>query len=196
MSNDSTTSGYLTPVDTPAPPEDVALENFLHDWLQAVSGFADPTAVRPRWQPEPPIQPDFGTDWLAFGVTESVTDFDAWEGHDPTGLGTDNVMLTEELTIALSYYGPNAMSNALAFRINVKVGQNRDVLTAAGMGYISATDATNAPTLTKSLWVRRVDLELRLRRNVTRAFQVRSLLSANGAVNNELYTTPFVTPGS
>ena len=195
MANDSTTAGYLLPTDTP-PLEDTALEDFFHDFVQGVTGFADATLVRPRWQPEPPNQPGFQTDWLAFGITSSVEDNDAFETHDPTaGAGIDTVMLTEELTLLLSFYGPNASQYAQTFRSGVKLSQNRDVLRSNGIGMISCGEAMTLPALTKETWVRRVDVSTLLRRNVTRTYQVRTITSAQGTVNNELYTTTVTVTG-
>lgn len=194
MANDSTTAGYLVPTDTP-PLDDNALDDFLHDWVQGVTGFADPALIRPRWQPEPPIQPAFNVNWIALGVTNSTTDDDAYEEHDPTGLGVDSVMMTEELTVLASFYGPLASQNAKLFRTGVKLSQNRDVLRAAGMGLIGAGQATTVPALTKETWVRRVDVTFMLRRNVTRAYQIRTIASAQAVVDNELYTTPVTVTG-
>ncbi len=194
MANDSTTAGYLQPVDS-APTEDSALDDFLHDWVQGVSGFTDPTLIRPRWQPEPPIQPAFATNWIAFGVTNSKTDFDAYEAHDPTvGTGVDTLMLTEELELLLSFYGPSAVANALLFRAACRIRQNRDALVAASIGLIDASDVTILPTLMKERWVRRADLSVRLRRNDTRVFQIRTIVEADATVNNERYVTPVIAP--
>src|SRR5215472_15859820 len=69
---DSTTAGYLGPILGTGPVlQDDQWDDFLHDVLAGVSGL-DPTMVRPRWQVVPPNVPDFKTDWLAFGITETT----------------------------------------------------------------------------------------------------------------------------
>ncbi len=194
MANDSTTAGYLVPADAP-PLDDDALDDFLHDWVQGVTGFSDGTLIRPRWQPEPPTQPAFTTDWIAFGIVRSTTDNDAFEVHDPSGLGSDTVMLTEELEMLVSFYGPGCVANATTFRLGSRLSQNRDALRGVGIGLIEASGATVVPALTKERWVRRADISVRMRRNVTRLYQVRTILSANGVVDNAQYTTQATVTG-
>ena len=79
--NTSATGGPLAPIpQTPAPLEGRALWEFLQPWLAGITGIAG-TLFFPRWQPEPPNYPAYGTDWAAFGITLRKNDTFAYVGH-------------------------------------------------------------------------------------------------------------------
>ena len=183
--NDSSTGGYLAPtVDLPPPLEGQALNRFLQGFVVGVTGLPG-NMVRPRWQAEPPDQPDFGIDWCAIGVTRRAGDTYAVEQHEPAGaegLGLDYVMRGEELEILASFYGPDADSYAEIFREGVQVEQNCDALEGAGFAMVDVGEALAVPDLTKQRWVYRADVNFRVRRYVTRSYPVRTIVSAAGTI--------------
>ena len=72
---------YIQP-GTPSTVFDADLENIFHDAFVGITGIPA-GLVRPRWQPEPPLQPDFKTDWMAFGSQSFLGDWNVYSEHDP-----------------------------------------------------------------------------------------------------------------
>lgn len=196
MTTNSTVSGYLVPGASPAPLEGTALENFFQEIVVGITGM-DPSLVRPRWQPEPPDQPDFNVSWASLGIINYKPDVFAVEAHNPTGDGSDYLLRTEELELLVSFYGPSSDSNAAVFRDGLQIEQNRFALTAAGMGLISTGDPRFVPDLVKDRWVRRLDVSWGVRRQVQRNYPILNLLSADGTIytdTNPQQVLPFETP--
>lgn len=187
MPNTSASGGYLTPAGA-APLQDEAFENFLHDLFVGLTGISN-ELVRPRWQPEPPNQPDFGSDWLAFGIMRQAGDTYGYMEHDSDGDGTDQLTRHESVEILLSSYGPNASGNLSLLRDSLLVEQNRAVMVAAGMGQTETGEIIPAPTLVKDRWMRRFDMTMSFRRSIQRTYPVLTLLSAQGTLNTEAMTT-------
>src|SRR5260364_258574 len=67
--NDSATGGYLLPLDTPAPEQDIDLDRALQPMVVGLTGLL-PERVHPRWQSTVPRQWLGATDWCAIGVAE------------------------------------------------------------------------------------------------------------------------------
>jgi hypothetical protein len=192
MATNSSTAGYLAPL-APAPAYDDQLADLLHDAIQGITGIADGSLIRPRWQPEPPNQPDFSTDWVAFGVTAVDADRFAYQGHDPTGDGANELERDEVVRVLTSFYGPNAMAVLQRYRDGLQVAQNRDALASAGIKLLEVQEATVLPALLKEKWVNRVDCAVVFRRRVKRVYPVFNLQSAGVDLDNEQYTTPITT---
>ena len=174
---DSSTGGYLTPTNSPAPLEGSALQDFFHDWLQGISSLPA-TNIFPRWQTEPPNLPADTIDWLAFGITKREADTNAAELHSPSGIGYNTVVRQEIISILVSVYGPNADSTAEVLREGMQVAQNRETLSLADMGLIECGDITIAPEIVKEKWMYRLDFTFRIRRQVKRQYNILSLLSS------------------
>src|SRR5258708_5727734 len=133
--NNSSTGGYLSPLPgSLSPLQDAALDTLIHDVLQALTGI-NGSLVRPRWQPEPPNQPDINTDWIAFGVIEFAPETYGHVTHSGIGnggSGQDNIQRHEELSVLCSHYGPNAGAfSSLVRDALITVAQNRAALHAA-----------------------------------------------------------------
>jgi len=190
----SATGGYLSPAGAPAPLEGQALFRFFHDLFAGILQI-DPALVRPRWQVEPPNQPDLATvSWLAFGITARATDTFAYVGHvGAVGAtpGYDQLQRHEELTILTSHYGPEADLNAEVLRDGLQIAQNREVLQLNNMSVIETGEALTVPVLVKERWLYRVDLSVRIRRQITRNYPVLDLASAAGTIASDTTTTPF-----
>lgn len=194
MANDSSQPGYITPLANPAPLEDEAFENFLEAIICGITGM-DQELVRPRWQPEPPNQPDRDVDWIAFGIMRQSADAYSFNEH-VGGLedGSDNVQRHEDVEILLSSYGPNGSRNLGWFRDGLLIDQNRDALTEQGMGQTSTGEIVTAPALIKGMWYRRFDMSWRIKRQIRRTYAILTLLTANGILYTQGSANTIETP--
>jgi hypothetical protein len=176
---DSRFAGYLGPVTPgPAPLEDDAWEDFLHDVFAGVTGLP-PTLVRPRWQEEPPLRPDISVDWMAFGTQAVRTDFAPVQYHiDTPGDGYDALQEMEERDIICSFYGPNSEKYSSYFRRGLYIDQNQAVFRANAVGMVGTTPFTRAAELVKERWWPRQDITVTLRREVRYNYNVFNLLAA------------------
>lgn len=192
MATSSASAGYLAP-SAPAPLYGDALEDLFHGVVQGITGISA-QLIRPRWQPEPANMPAFDVNWVALGVTVGPAQWDAFQKHDPTinpPNGANVVEGTEELILTLSFYGPDAHANERLFRDGLRIEQNRDELTAAGIKLIEVQDPVTVPALFKNQWVMRADVRIRTVRWVRRVYPILSLSSASGGLDNEHYVTPL-----
>lgn len=188
---DSSTGGYVAPTNAlPAPLEDAALDDFLHDVVAGITGLAN-DLVRPRWQEEPPNLPPRNVDWCAFGVMRRKADTFAVVQHQAAGQGADRVTRHEELDLLASFYGPNCQAYGARLRDGLAVAQNREALFLAGMGLIAVGDVTRAPELIKAKWLSRADLPFQIRREVRREYPILNLISATGAIITTAGTITF-----
>lgn len=185
---------YLSPETVPAVVDDDPLEDLVHGLLAGITGV--PAAlVRPRWQPSPPVIPDFATNWIAFGITSAEVDSYAWIGHTPearAGLGADQLERDETLKVLISFYGPLCKSILARFRDGVQIEFNRYDLEAAGIKFIDIGETINLPALLKEQWVKRLDAPITLRRRVRRVYAVPNLVGAGASavdLDNEFYHT-------
>lgn len=182
--NNSASGGYLVPADSPSPLEDQAFEDFLHDVFMSLSGLPA-EAVVPRWQPEPPNQPDFGTDWVAFGIMREVGDDYLITEHNADGAGTDQTQRHETVDVLISSYGDNATRNLRLIRDGIQVEQNHAFLEAVGMGLLGTGDMLAVPAYIKDRWTRRWDMPMMIRRSIRRDYPVLSLLTSKVLLNTE-----------
>ena len=204
MSNDSSTGGPLAFAATPAPLEGQALFRFLQQFflgiLEAQPGNTiTGSTLFPAWQLEPNNLPAVGTDWAAFAVTDRRSDTFAWIGHvagnegaSPPTQGYDAFQRHEELTIRVSFYGPytgNTDANAAGLRDALQIRQNLDPLTAQAMQLVETGELITIPELVKNQWLYRVDLSVKIRREIVRQVLTLDLLGAGIELNNELYVT-------
>ena len=180
---DSTTPGYLGPLPapSPSPPSDDAWDDFLHDVIAGITGL-DPALVRPRWQREPPNMPDFDTDWVGFGVIGTETGFEPAVIHVGQGDGYDALQEQEVSNILCSFYGPHAARYASYLRRGFFVWQNRAMLRANAVGLIEISGTTAAPELVRNQWLNRVDLTVRLNREIRYDYAVRNIVRATGEI--------------
>lgn len=200
--NDSSTGGYLVPNPPPSPQpvEDSALVNFFQAIVVGLTGFTDPTLVRPRWQPQMPIMPDIATDWIALGINDRPSDTFAAVSHQPSlnsGNGADVFGRNETLEILISVYGPNADTNATLIRDGLSIAQNREVLQLVGMGLVEVTSPKAIPPLYNAQWYYRLDMKVYIRRLVLRTYPILNIESILGTVTSAnakraVLTVPFL----
>jgi len=187
--NTSATGGVLTPTDPPAPPlNDQQLEDFFQAWTVGLTGYAS-NLVRPAWQENPPDIPDNGVDWCSFKVGVSSADTFAVNLQDATGQGYNQLRRHQVLTVRFSFWGPNASSYADLLRDGAAIPQNLEIFQLNNMGLIGFGEQVTAPEIVKNLWYRRVDMEMQVKRQIVRNYQVLTLDAAQILLNNELYTT-------
>lgn len=179
MPNDSSTGGYLSPVSS-RPVEDDAFEDFVGNVVAGVTGLAR-GMVRPRWQSKPPPHPDITTNWCAIGITTIVSDYGTVKIHHSEGQGSDEQQRHDTVDLLASFYGPGAYSLASRLRDGLMVAQNREAMRAAGVNLLEATRMRTASDLLNERFIRRVDLEIRLRRAFVRTYPILNLLSAVGS---------------
>lgn len=207
----SSTGGYLVP-DAEAPPphppplEGEQLEDLFQGVIRGVIGFDDSlhnVLVRPRYQLDPPAQPDATVDWVAFGFQNSKRDWDPYLQHSPDYYGDDAGATVssqdEELELLVSFYGPNAKALQGVFEDGIKVRQNREPLEAQGIKFIGPRgDAYRLPALVKERWVNRWDQKYVFRRRVFRVYPILNLASASvRSLDNGQYKTDIdVNPPS
>lgn len=181
MANTSATGGYLSPAVVSPPLEDAELDAFLQAMVVGITGL-DGTLVRPRWQPVTPKQPEPDVNWCAIGVLNITPDDNAAIIHHPENDGSDEMQRHEIVDLLASFYGPSAYANAAKMRDGLMIAQNREPLILAGMALVSADKITSLPDLVSQQWLRRADLPITIRRIVTRSYEVKNLLSAQGTI--------------
>ncbi len=191
MPNDSSTGGYLAP-GTTRPVEDDAFEDFVGDVVTGITGLAR-GLVRPRWQIKPPPHPDITTNWCAIGVAVVTSDYGAVKIHHPEGQGGDELQRHDTVELLASFYGPAAYSLASRLRDGLMVAQNREAMRAGGVNLLECTRMRTASDLLNERWIRRVDLEIHLRRAFVRTYPILNLLSVPGAFAAQNGTSqPFI----
>lgn len=183
---------FVLPAPSPSVIEGDALEDLFQATLAGITGL-DPSLVRPRWQPEPPNQPEFTTNWMAFGIT--VLPADKFVFLRMVDDVTQELQCSEELTCLTSFYGPQAQAYAGVLRDGLAIDQNRWALAAAKIKLVEVGDPRQVPALFKQIWTKRIDETLRFRRWVVRRYTVNAINSAGAGLDNEHYITPItVTP--
>lgn len=187
--NTSATGGVLLPT-SPAPLNDQALEDFFQAWIVALSEYPAEN-VRPSWQVNPPNIPLNDVDWCSFKVSVSSADTFVVNLQVGSGQGYNQLRRHQVLTVRFSFWGPNASSFADLLRDNGAIPQNLEVFQLNNMGLIGFDDQVTAPEIVKNLWYRRVDMEMRVKRQIVRDYQVLSLLEASVLLDNEIYQTPI-----
>lgn len=186
-------TSFMPPAVATPPIYDDALEDAFQATIVGITGIAG-DLVRPRWQPEPPNQPAFTANWVAFGIMNMDGDRYAWQGHDPSlngGLGGNKLERDERLQVLHSFYGPLAQQYMNRYKDGLQVGVNRYALLAFDIKLTECLDGVNVPALMKNKWVKRVDMRALFVRRIKREYAVPSLLSATVGLNNEEYITPI-----
>lgn len=178
--------GFLQP-EVAAPDDDATLDAVLQQWIVGITALPG-TLVRPRYQSAQPPMPSQDTNWAAIGVLSQESDANDWMGHDPAGdggLGTSQMQRHEDLEIMVTFYGAKASGYAGIVRDNARIGQNDDLFGPHGIVFAGSGTIRLLPELVGQLWVRRADLPLMFRRQVTRVYPVRTLVSAPVQIVND-----------
>jgi hypothetical protein len=207
MPNTSATGGYLLPAQSPAPLEGQALLRFLQQIIVGVTGM-DGDMVRPYWQTEPPVIPNQGEAWIAFKITKRPSDEFPFIGRLPwvTENANDHMQRHEEIEILTTFYDTGGSTGddnsggladyyAALFRDGMMVPQNREPLLLAGMGLVRTGTPVAVPSLVKTRWQYRVDLDWVIRRQIDRDYPVQTLVAANGTIYTDTgFSETFYAP--
>jgi hypothetical protein len=191
MPNSSSTGGYLVPMTGTTPPYDATLEDIFQGAIVGITGLAG-NMVRPRFQPEPPNQPDFNTTWISFSVAPVAQDTFTYEPHKPLvdTDGSDEVQRDEFLELYLSAYGSNCAAIMGQFSAGISLQQNRLVLQSYGIKLIDPGKFVYLPALLKEKYVKRIDLKSRWARRNTIVYPIRTVADATVIVKTD---DPFTT---
>lgn len=189
MPNDSSTGGYLSPTSS-RPVEDDAFEDFVGNIVAGITGLSR-SLVRPRWQPKPPPHPPIETDWCAIGITTIASDYGAPKVHRPADDGHDELQRHDTADLLASFYGPRGYSLASLLRDGLMIPQNREAMRAAGINLLDCTRMRTASDLMNERFVRRVDLEISLRRAFVRTYPILSVLTFGAVMQANEDDQPF-----
>lgn len=190
MANDSSTGGYLSPAVVSPPLEDDALTAIFQQMIVGITALPG-NMVRPRWQPNPPKQPEPNVNWCALGISVQTLDDGPAIVHNGAGSGSDTYIRHEQIDVLASFYGPAAMQNAQLLSDGLAIPQNLEQLKAQDMNSVDTGPIRSAPDLINEQWVRRYDIELTFRRKITRSYSVLNILTAQGTVQTNTVTGPI-----
>jgi hypothetical protein len=186
--NTSATGGYLLYHDDLNALTDSQLQNFLHDWIAGITGFAAGN-VRPRWQVEPGNLPDVMVDWIAFGITSKITQGYPFLKHvDSTDFypnGHDELHSHRRIKVLITIYGPNAERTEMILSRGAYVAQNREPLGVVNIGLVGCGDSTTIPEFIKQQWMMRVDLPIEFNQEVILDYNVLNILSSGTTITTE-----------
>lgn len=191
----SSPQAYIQPSSTVPIPNNLSLTQFIQTVLVGVSGLSGPM-VRPKWQPEPPKQPDINVDWMAMGISVASPDANSYVGVDDTGAtGTQR---HETLEITCDIYGPNGLEIGGLVRDGFQIPNNLSALRYANMGFVEVSPMRQIPDLINERFINRVAMSVFLRREIQRTYPILTILSASGTIHtvlgNEEYLLNFGTP--
>lgn len=185
---------YLQPSVNSPPLQGQALNQFIQGWMAGVIGAAnlDPTLIRPYSQSEPPVVPISGVVWMAF--TQHAEDSDTFTYQQANADGSGVTMQRHEtIAVLCSFYdtGTNGLAAFLAslLRDGISILDNLEPL-LPDFGMVGCDPEVAVPSLLNTLWLYRVDLPFKLRRQVTRVYGVPNITSAVGTVNTDTGLPP------
>lgn len=182
--NNSSTGGYLAPVQSVPPIEDSALEDFLRTMIAGVTGL-DANFVLSLPQPPTSTPPESGVNWCGFTVSSFQSDANAGLLHVPADDGSDTYVRHEDIEVKCQFYGRNASQYARMLRDGVYVPQNREQLQLSDFGLVDTSGIVSTPGVVDQQVQRRCDISMFLRRKVTRTYRVLNLASVQTSVVSE-----------
>jgi len=172
--------GYLSPTTSTPLPGSLTFTQFIQSVIVGISGYTG-TLVRPKWQQNPPKQPDITTNWIAFGITVGKPDVNAFVNMDSAG--NSIFQRQQDVDIDVSFYGPDAQDNVMKFLDGFQIQQNLEAMRAAKMGYRGFQDPVQGADLVHERWVPIWNVTLTLTRQVDRTYPILSFVSAVGSMH-------------
>lgn len=192
MANDSSTGGYLLPADALAPEEDAELDALFQDAVRNITGLPG-SLVRPRWQENPPKQPEPGVDWCAIGVMVQEPDAGPALIQEGDGSGATRSERHEEIEVLATFYGPHRSAFAGKLRDGIGIPQNMEALQTSAIGFVGCGPIRAAPERVNQQWIRRSDMLLRFRRKATRRYEVRNIAAADIHLFDDTHIDEVIT---
>ena len=189
--------GFVRPFDTLSELNDLILNRFLQQLVAGVTGIIQ-TMVRPRWQPEPPNQPNFDKDWAAVGRVKRDRDTFAAVLHftDPQDFdnSTDSMYRNEIVDILCSFYGPGSEANSELLAMGLMLEQNRYAIQLNGFGLVEVGETLTVPAIIKEKWLMGQDVPFRLRRQQIYSYPSPNLVEAQASLifDNGMKPVPIV----
>lgn len=187
--NTSATGGYLTPT-SPLPEDDDVLASILHDFVVGLTGLVG-SLVRPRWQPQPPTQPDASVTWAAVGAV-NVDTTSQWPDFNHTD-GVSTQVEQQTIEVIATFYGPRSGSFASLFRSGLNVRQNLDVIGTFGIKLLSIGATTRVPELINTQYIARSDVTFRLVRELSRTYDIENVATAPVTYITDATTPAFTS---
>ena len=193
--NTSATGGYLLPYNAPAPLEGQDLLRFLQPIFVGITGLPG-TSFFPRWQFPDVANLPTGP-WAAFGVVKRSNPKFSYQRHVPQSGNMpehDEFQTHETLEILVSFYSPDGTADyyAALLRDGLYIPQNLAILNTQNASLVDTGELRTVPSLVKERWLYRVDLPVRIRRQIVRWYAIQDLVAINVTVNNESYTTTIL----
>jgi hypothetical protein len=174
---------YILPSSTVPIPRGLSLIQFIQTVFVGVSGLPG-TLVRPKWQVEPPKQPDLSVNWMALGIAVAAPDANSYVGANAEGATISQ--RHETLEISLDIYGPDSLETYGLLRDGFQVPTNLEALRTANMGFVEIAPARHIPDLIHERFIDRVVTSVFLRREIQRVYPIPTLLSAHGTIHTVL----------
>jgi len=152
----------------------------------------DGNLVRPRWQLNPPVQPDVTVNWISVGLTEDDSDTNAFVGIDQSG--NNQFQRQEALTLDCMFYGPDSLEIGKAVRDGLQIKQNLEALQSANMNFVSTSRMTRVPDLVNERWVDRWTMSVYLRRQINRVYPILTFVSGSGTLYANVSSGEKIVP--
>ena len=178
MPNTSASGGYLSPLVATPPTEDIDLDSQFQAAVAGITGI-DGQYVRPRWQSALPKQPAAGVNWCAIGVTLITPNDSPYINHVGAGEGSENYSRHEQIELSCTFYGTDSQRYAAMLRDGIAIPTNMSYLQQRGLFYIECSPIVSAPELFNQQWIKRYDMTISFRRQVSRTYGVLNILSAD-----------------
>ncbi len=185
--NDSSTGGFLTPVDPQGLADDRQLEDLFQPVIAGITGLAG-EAVKPEWQMVFPRQWEADESWCTFLIaTEDADDgpymrhivrHDGSSSSDGNPDGETEYQRHQTLELVMTFHGPAGQQLAGVLRDGLTIAQNRERLEAARIRFVSCRDVISVPELVNQTAFRRYDVHATFRRKIVRRYRIRNVASA------------------
>lgn len=176
---------YLLPISSPPV---LTLTQFLQTLFVGITGLPG-DLVRPKWQIEPPKQPDVMVDWIGIGIDIIRPDANGYLWSNP--LDTTGTSATydrmEAIEVGVAIYGPNSIETYGYLRDGFEIPQNRFAMDGQRLGFVEIGPGLRIPELIDERFYNRVQTTVYLQREIRRTYSIPTLISAGGKIYTDTY---------
>lgn len=168
---------YIQPTSTVPVPNGLTLTQYIQTILVGLSDLPG-NMVRPKWQRDPPSQPD--VNWLAFGIDVTTPDANSYVGLNSQG----NVesQRHSRLEIGCAATGPRCLELYGLIRDGFQIQPNLFTLRAANLGFVEVTRGVHIPDLVNEKFIDRILFSVVLNHETIRIYPIPTLVSASGVI--------------